>query len=186
MSFYPASINKHFLKPGRAGEIADANVSARNASFVCGAVLQIVLRVENETVCEAKFKAAGCGYLFAAADVVCENIIGKGIKDGLNIYQLIEGELGEFESSRRHCIELVWQTWQAAVNNFQAAETPGWNGEDALICTCFGVSEQTIETAIGENLLATVAEVTHACRAGGGCGSCQPLIEDILADVWRN
>ncbi len=186
MSFYPAPINKRFLNPGSAGEIKNGNTQAATASFVCGAVLQIVLRVENNYICEAKFKAAGCGYLFAAADVLCEKAVGKKINEGLNIYDVIETELGKFENSRQHCVELVWQTWQAAVNDLRAAESSGWNGEDALICTCFGVSEQTIETAIGENLLTTVAEVTRACRAGAGCGSCQPLIEDILADVWRN
>ena len=185
MSFYPAPISKHFFNPSKAGEIAAADAAATKASFVCGTVLQINLQIENKIIRDAKFKAAGCGYLFAAADVLCEKIIGSKITDGLNVYEVIERELGEFEHSRRHCIELVWQTWQATINNLRAATASGWNDEDALICACFGVSERTIETAIGENLLATVAEVTRACRAGGGCGSCQPLIEDILADVWR-
>ena len=185
MSFYPAPINRHFLDPTKAGEIVAADAAATRASFVCGAVLRITLRVENEIIDEAKFKAAGCGYLMAAVDVLCEKIVGKNIAEGLNIYESVETELGAFENSRRHCLELVWQTWQATVNHFRSAETPDWNGEDALVCSCFGVSERAIETAIDENLLTTVAEVTGACRAGGGCGSCQPLIEDILADVWR-
>lgn len=188
MSFYPSQINQHFLNPHNAGCVADAHATGLLASFVCGAVLQITLRIENGVICEAKFKAAGCGFLFAGTNVLCEKVVGKPINQGLNIYELVENEFGKFESSRQHCLELIWQTWQAAVNNFRQTETAidGWNVEDALICTCFGVSERTIETVIDENLLTTVAEVTRVCRAGGGCGSCQPLIEDILADVWRN
>jgi NifU-like protein len=185
MSFYPEQINQHFLNPNNAGEIADANAKGSSASFVCGAALQIVLRIENEIICRATFKAAGCGFLFAAANVLCEKITGKTITQGVNVYELIENELGEFESPRKHCVELVWQTWQAAVNDFRQMKIEGWNGDDALICTCFGVSERTIENAIAENLLATVAEVTDICRAGGGCGSCQPLIQEILDDVWH-
>ena len=30
------------------------------------------------------------------------------------------------------------------------------------------------------SLLTTVAEVTRACNAGGGCGSCHQLIQEIL------
>jgi hypothetical protein len=35
-----------------------------------------------------------------------------------------------------------------------------WNGDEALICTCFFVSEQTIEREIKGRGLTTVAEVT--------------------------
>jgi NAD(P)H-nitrite reductase large subunit len=49
-----------------------------------------------------------------------------------------------------------------------------------LICTCFFVSEQTIEHEIKSRGLTTVREVTAACSAGGGCGSCRQLIVEIL------
>jgi len=55
-----------------------------------------------------------------------------------------------------------------------------WNGDEALICTCFCVSERVIETEIAEKGLATVSEVIRACNAGGGCGSCHPLIQELL------
>jgi NifU-like protein len=55
-----------------------------------------------------------------------------------------------------------------------------WAGDEALICTCFFVSERTIEREIQTRGLATVAEVTRACNAGGGCGSCHQLIQEIL------
>ena len=61
-----------------------------------------------------------------------------------------------------------------------------WAGEEVLICTCFGVSEKTIERVIQTCSLHTVKEVTRACNAGGGCGSCHPLIEDILEGYWRS
>jgi len=53
--------------------------------------------------------------------------------------------------------------------------------DEALICTCFCVSERTIEREIQDNNLRTIAEVTRACNAGGGCRSCYPLIEEMLA-----
>jgi NifU-like protein len=78
------------------------------------------------------------------------------------------------------------ETLQAAINDYRAARLETWNGDEALICTCFGVSETTIERAIVKNVLTTVEEVTETCNAGGGCGSCQPLIMEILDDVWRD
>lgn len=185
MTFYPAKINKHFTAPKNAGEPENFGAVGTSGSFVCGAVLKIYLRVEEDKIAEAKFKAAGCGYLIAAADVLCEGIINKQVSEGINVFALVEEEVNKFEPERKHCLELVRDCLTAAINNYRAAQTDSWNGDEALICTCFGVSEKTIERAVAENLLTTVEQVTEVCKAGGGCGSCQPLIEEIIADVWR-
>lgn len=52
-----------------------------------------------------------------------------------------------------------------------------------LVCRCLGVSSPRIFDAIRRGELRSVAEVTKACAAGGGCGTCHPEIEEILADV---
>jgi bacterioferritin-associated ferredoxin len=33
---------------------------------------------------------------------------------------------------------------------------------------------------VRENSLETIEEITDVCGAGGGCGSCQPLIQEII------
>jgi len=52
-----------------------------------------------------------------------------------------------------------------------------------LICRCMGVASPRVFEAIRAHGLTSVAEVTKAVRAGGGCGVCHPEIEEILADV---
>jgi NifU-like protein len=80
---------------------------------------------------------------------------------------------------------LCLETLQNALANFRAFQVEEWTGEKALICSCFGVSEETIENLIKTNSLETVEEVTDVCNAGGGCGSCQPLIQELI-DVYSN
>jgi len=77
------------------------------------------------------------------------------------------------------------ETLQDAFADFRAFQIEEFTGEKALICTCFSVSEDTIENLVKENSLETVEEVTDACNAGGGCGSCQPLVQEIIDVVWR-
>lgn len=187
MNFYPPHIQKRFEDPFSAGEVVDANAVGKSGSFVCGAVLHLSLRIENGRVTRAKFKAAGCGFLIAAADLLCERIADEfaGRFDNAEVVKHYLADLGEVEGGRRHCLELACEALRTAIKDFRTLETAGWNGDEVLICTCFGVSEREIETAVAENLLATVEDVTRICKAGGGCGSCQPLIEDIVADVWR-
>jgi bacterioferritin-associated ferredoxin len=48
-----------------------------------------------------------------------------------------------------------------------------------IVCLCRRVSDLAIRTAIDEGAR-TVAEVSAACRAGTGCGSCHETIEDMI------
>jgi NifU-like protein len=52
-----------------------------------------------------------------------------------------------------------------------------------LVCRCLGVASPRIHAAVRTGGLQSVADVTKAVRAGGGCGLCHPEIEEILAEV---
>lgn len=190
MSFYPQKINDRFLEPANAGKIELPSAVGASGSFVCGAALKFFLRIENGKIVAAKFQAAGCGFLFAGADLLCQKIknkefaeIGKAVRGKQSLFAADFEK--QFPARRTHCLELCIDALRAAINDYRAAKLESWNGDEALICTCFGVSETTIETAIVQNGLRSVEEVTENCNAGGGCGSCQPLILEILDDVWR-
>ena len=79
------------------------------------------------------------------------------------------------------CGGLAYDALLDAIREYSNAARDDWTGDEALICTCFFVSERTIEREIQTRGLTTVAEVTRACNAGGGCGSCHQLIQEILA-----
>jgi len=52
-----------------------------------------------------------------------------------------------------------------------------------VICRCLGVASPRVFAAVRNERLTSVAAVTKAVRAGGGCGLCHPEIEEILAEV---
>ena len=80
-----------------------------------------------------------------------------------------------------NCGALARDALLDAIREYSNAARDDWAGDEALICTCFFVSERTIEREIQTRGLTTVAEVTRACNAGAGCGSCHQLIQEILA-----
>lgn len=191
MSLYPPKINERFQNPQNAGKLADANTVGMSATFTCGAVLRFTLQIEKETkeIKDAKFQTNGCGYLIAAADILAEKITGKNLTrlHGLEHQILqteIEAEIGEFPAHRKHCLELNLDALQAAFANFRAAQIEEFVGEKALICSCFGVSEETIESVVEKKSLRMVEEVSNVCNAGDGCGSCRPLIQEIIDIYW--
>jgi nitrite reductase (NADH) large subunit len=57
-------------------------------------------------------------------------------------------------------------------------ELPG----DAQVCACHGVTKDAICGAIKDCALTDIAGVKGATKAGTGCGSCVPMLKNLLAD----
>ena len=191
MPYYPDRIHEHFLSPQNVGDIREADTSAEAGSFTCGAVLRLSLKIDKETqrVVDARFKAAGCGYLIASAGVVAEIIKGLTTAEAAVASTLLHETLQEYfgvpPRDKEHCAQLCAEALREAVARYSQRVRDEWTGEEALICTCFGVSEKRIEQLITDKSLRSVREVTRACSAGAGCGSCRPLIEEMLEEHWR-
>lgn len=123
--------------------------------------------------------------MIAAVDVLCEWLEGRALADlhGLSDRELREtvaGRLDEFPASRRQCADVVYEALRAAMAEFRRRRIEEFQGEKALLCTCFGISEETIAAAIAEKNLREISEVTELTRAGSGCGSCRMLIAELL------
>ena len=192
MSFYPPEVSEKFHSPENAGRIDSPDAVGTQATFVCGAVLRVMLKIDQHSgqITAAKFQTDGCGFLIASADILTKEITNRTLSElhGLDekvTRKKIEEKLEVFPPDRTHCLKLAIKTLQAAFADLRRAWLEEWSGEKALICSCFGVSEETIENLVAENSLQTVREVTERCRAGGGCGSCQPLIQEIIDVNFR-
>jgi NifU-like protein len=179
-------LRDHFLKPRNVGDAAEPSFAAQGGSFVCGASARVSLRVdEAQNISEAKFRAAGCEFLIASLSILTERVLGKSTAEAAVIGNTIEVLLAELNSGERyaHCVDLSRDVLLRAIREYSNATRDEWTGDEALICTCFFVSERMIEAEIKKRGLTTVREVTQACNAGGGCGSCQPLIVEILESL---
>lgn len=151
--------------------------AGRSASLICGAHVRFSIQVdEAQVVSQARFRAAGCTALVASASLLTERVIGKTTAEAAVIDLHLDGLAPE----REHCPQLACAALLAAIREYSDAARDEWIGDEALICTCFFVSERTIEREIASRGLSTVTEVTRACNAGGGCGSCHQLIQEIL------
>jgi NifU-like protein len=175
------SVNDHFFQPRNVGDAGESSFVGRAASTECGAVVRVSIQIdEQHRIADAKFKAAGCSGLIASLSLLTERIKGLTPADAAVIAQTPASILEEADVS---CVRLGCDAFVAAIQKYSDAVRHEWNGDEALICTCFCVSERVIETEIAEKGLATVSEVIRACNAGGGCGSCHPLIEEMLDSV---
>lgn len=180
-----ALVKQHFFNPSNVGDIEGADARGTAGSVTCGAVLQISLSIDDsQRITDARFRSAGCSYLVAALSFLTGEIRGKTTGEIAALAQspadsFIES-VGEWPPEQSHCASLACEALVSAIKSYSDAVRNDWSGDEALICTCFGVSERTIEREIIAGDLRTIAEVTKASNAGAGCQSCYPLIEDIL------
>ena len=59
--------------------------------------------------------------------------------------------------------------------------------EGRIVCKCFSLSEPYIRRKIRELNLHTIAEITHAIKAGGACMACHHVpggLQDLLNETW--
>src|ERR1051325_6318890 len=161
----------HFFEPRNIGDADEPAFSGRAASLACGAHVRFSIQVDEEhRISQARFRAAGCNVLVAAASMLTEQITG-----------LTTAEAAVIVTEAADCAALARDALLDAIREYSNAARDDWAGDEALICTCFFVSERTIDREIQTRGLTTVAEVTRACNAGAGCGSCHQLIQEILA-----
>jgi NifU-like protein len=171
----------HFFNPRNVGDAGEPSFAGRSASLTCGAHLRFSIQVdEAHLISEARFRAAGCDMLVAAASLLTERVQGMTTAEAAAVGQEPVLLSGQMDTANLQCLELACNALLDAVREYSNAAREDWAGDEALICTCFFVSERTIEREIQTRRLTTVAEVTRACNAGGGCGSCHQLIQEIL------
>jgi len=192
MSVYPEKIAYLSRSPANAGKCPQENASGTGVNFECGCFVRFSIAIDDnsQTINEAKFSSNGCGYMIAAASVYGEFLGNKALADlhGLasnEFSAIVESQLGEIPDARTSCLESVREAAQKAFAEYRLQRIEEFTGEKALICTCFSVSEETIEEFINANQPVTVEDVVDSCRAGSGCGSCRFLIREMVDAAVR-
>lgn len=187
MPIYPERLAKRLETIANAGACPNANAVGAAAIFDCGCVVRFRLKIDDEDqrIACASFKSNGCGYAVAATDICASGLIGRYPPQlhGMNPREFqdsIVSEIGDIPGNRQPCINAIFEAAKAAFSDYRSYRLEEFSGEKPLICTCFGVLEETIEAFIAANSPENVDEVTAACRAGGGCGSCRFMIQEMI------
>ena len=192
MPIYPTEVNDRFLNPQFTGRATAENAVGTSAGFECGCYARISMSigVESRKISDVKFQSNGCGFMIASADVLAEHLNGRDLTglhsvDEPEFAAIVRQTFIDLPTERVHCVQVVVEAIRAAFSDFRSYLIEEFQGEKPLICTCFGVAEESVEKYISENRPASVEDVTAACRAGGGCGSCRMLIQEIIDQAVR-
>lgn len=191
---YSDKVIDHYRNPRNVGKIDNADAIGEAGSLACGDSLKIYLRIQNGIVTDAKFQTFGCGSAVASSSILTEMIIGKPVEEVRKITNKdIADQLDGLPPEKMHCSVMGYEALEDALKNFdnytdlddlrnEAAEA---KKPEKIVCTCFGVTENMIWDAIKVNGLKTVEEITNYTKAGGACGKCKGLIQDIIDTYYK-
>ncbi len=133
---YQEVILDHNRHPRNYGPLEGENHTARGHNPLCGDIVVVHLKLEEDVVMDVTFEGNGCAISKASASVMTEALKGKTRAEAEAMYERFHalvtgapgadaselGKLAVFEGVKEFpirvkCATLVWHTLQAALEN---------------------------------------------------------------------
>lgn len=182
---YTDIVKEHFLNPKNVGEMKDASCVGEVGSIACGDALKLFLKIEDGIIQDASFQTFGCASAIASSSALTELVKGKTVDEALKISNKdIATALGGLPKEKMHCSVMGQEALEAAIKSWRGEKVDTHeHSEGEIVCECFGVTDQQILSAVRENDLKTVEDVTYYTKAGGGCAKCHEKIGELIAQA---
>ena len=118
-NMYNDKVMEHFMNPHNVGELENADGVGTYGSPVCGDMMQISIKVEDDKITDAKFKTFGCGSAIPASSVATDMIIGMTIDEALELTnKQIINELGGLPAVKVPCSVLADHAIKSAIYDY--------------------------------------------------------------------
>jgi nitrogen fixation NifU-like protein len=116
---YSEKVMEHFNNPHNVGELKDANGIGQVGNPVCGDIMKIYLKIENDVIVDASFKTFGCGAAVATSSMATELVKGKPVKEALQLTNKAVAEaLDGLPPQKMHCSVLAEEGIKAAIEDY--------------------------------------------------------------------
>ncbi|MFA5087302.1 MAG: iron-sulfur cluster assembly scaffold protein [Candidatus Paceibacterota bacterium] len=116
---YSDKVLEHFKHPHNQGVISDANAIGEVGNPVCGDVMKIYLKVEDNIIKDIKFETLGCAAAIAVSSALTDMVKGKTIEEALKITKdKIVEDLGGLPVQKVHCSMLGVEALHEAIKNY--------------------------------------------------------------------
>ena len=119
---YTEKVMDHFEHPRNVGEIENPSGMGMVGNAKCGDIMQIFLKVNEDTevIEDVKFKTFGCGAAVATSSMATEMIKGKSIDEALKLSNAAVVEALEgLPPQKIHCSVLAEEAVKAAVEDYR-------------------------------------------------------------------
>ena len=116
---YSEKVMDHFKNPRNFGEIDDADGVGEVGNPVCGDIMKMYLKIENDVIVDCKFKTFGCGSAIATSSMATELIKGKPVQEALELSnKAVVEALDGLPARKIHCSVLAEEAIKSALVDY--------------------------------------------------------------------
>ena len=119
MALYSEKVMDHFRNPRNVGVIEDADGVGEVGNPVCGDIMKIYLKIENDIIIDVKFETFGCGSAIASSSMATEMIKGQPVSEALKLTnKAVTEALGGLPAHKLHCSVLAEEAIKKALKDY--------------------------------------------------------------------
>ena len=116
---YTDKVIDHYTNPRNVGEIEDASGIGEVGNPVCGDIMKIYLKIENNVITDVKFKTFGCGAAIATSSISTEMVKGKTVEEALKLTNKdVVDALDGLPPVKIHCSLLAEEAIREAIADY--------------------------------------------------------------------
>ena len=135
MEMYNDKVIEHYSNPRNVGAIENASGIGEVGNPVCGDIMKMYLKIENNVIVDVKFKTFGCGAAIATSSISTEMIKGKTIEEALKLSNKdAVNELGGLRPVKLHCSVLAEEAIRNAIADYYRKQ--GGKTEEEIVAIC--------------------------------------------------
>ncbi len=113
---YSRKVLEHLESPRNAGVLADASVRGEATNPVCGDLLQLYLKIENDLITNAGFQVQGCPPSIAAGSILTEMVQGLSTAEAAALTPAdVTRALESLPRNKEHCSVLAIDALRSAL-----------------------------------------------------------------------
>jgi len=110
----------HFQNPRNVGSIENASAVGEAGNPADGDTVRLYLKIEENTIVDAKVKIFGCPTAIAAASVLTELVMGKSLDEALAVRnEDVSAALGGLPEGKLHCSVLAEAVLEDAISQYR-------------------------------------------------------------------
>jgi nitrogen fixation NifU-like protein len=116
---YSKKVIENFTHPLNVGELKNPDGVGKVGNPVCGDVMEIQIKVENNKIKDIKFKTFGCASAIATSSMITQLAKGKTLEEARKITKAdVADQLGGLPKLKMHCSNLAEEALNAAIDNY--------------------------------------------------------------------
>ena len=117
---YSEKVLDHFKNPRNVGEIQDADSEGTVGNPVCGDMMTMYIKVNDDKIEDIKFKTFGCGAAIATSSMTTELAKGKTLDEAMEISrQDVADALDGLPPVKMHCSNLAADALHEAIKKYK-------------------------------------------------------------------